>query len=124
MIVGLPRRKRGRQSPGAHEKYEADKAEFCRTILQINSTLDFKVSSRGWCYILENKGIITKGEFAAGEKLINDCRKAGALPLDICATDSRRRTLNLEDPDKLSRRTKPRTGSTISSTALIKITGP
>src|SRR5258708_17698818 len=70
-------------------------AEFCKAILAIRSTLDFEVSSRGWCYILEEHGL-GKGDFDNAQKLINDCRKSGALPIDICAVDVKRTAENLE----------------------------
>jgi hypothetical protein len=57
--------------------------------------MDFDVGSRGWCYILERHGL-RKGEFGAAEKLIADCRKSGALPLDICAEDESRRAVGLQ----------------------------
>jgi hypothetical protein len=67
---GLPKRERGKQSPAAQAKYEADLRDFCETITQIASTLDFRVSSRGWGYILEQRGDITKGELDAAQKVI------------------------------------------------------
>jgi hypothetical protein len=51
--ITLPRRPRGRPSAETNAAYEAAVAEFCRQIREIKSTLDFAVSSRGWCYILE-----------------------------------------------------------------------
>jgi hypothetical protein len=63
--------------------------------------MDFEVGVRGWCYILEGRGHITKGEFGACEAFITDCRKAGDLPLDICAEDDSRTTIGLQrDPDE------------------------
>jgi hypothetical protein len=79
--------------------YQAQLAKFCRTIKDINSTLDFQVSSRGWCYILEEQGL-GKGDFEAAQKLINQCRKDGTLPLDICAVDESRTADNLESIDE------------------------
>ena len=52
-------------------------------------TLDFAVSARGWCYILEEHGL-AKGDFDKAEAVINDARKAGLLPIDICAEDESR----------------------------------
>ena len=98
MIV-FPKRKRGRQSPTADAKYQEDLEAFCAAILQIASTLDFKVSARGWCYILEEHGL-GKGDFDAGEKLINDCRKDGNLPIDICAVDETRKAIHVEFIDE------------------------
>jgi hypothetical protein len=88
--ISLPRRQRGRQSGSAESKYLAQRSAFCDLLLQIRSTLDFEISARGWGYILENRGVITKDEIDSCTDLINDCRKAGDLPLDICAVDENR----------------------------------
>jgi hypothetical protein len=53
------------------------------------------VSSRGWCYLMEEHGL-KKGDFDEAQRLINDCRKSGRLPLDICCEDERRGGENLE----------------------------
>jgi hypothetical protein len=93
--IVLPRRNPGRQSAQAQAKYERELERFCEAIRQIQSTLDFKVSSRGWCYILEEHGL-RKGDFDSAQVLINACRKSGDLPLDICAEDEARAFENLE----------------------------
>jgi hypothetical protein len=95
---GLPKRPRGRPSAAAEVIYREQVAAFCQLILQINSTMDFKVGSRGWCYILERHNL-RKGDFDAGEKLITACRKSGELPLDICAEDASREAINIEQID-------------------------
>jgi hypothetical protein len=97
---GLPRRPRGRPSVAAQECYEEEAQAFCQRILEIRSTLDFAVSARGWCYILEGRHEITKGDFAAAERLINDCRKNGSLPLDICAVDDSRTADGIQQIDE------------------------
>jgi hypothetical protein len=97
-VLELPKRRRGHQSAQAEAGYQMQIAQFCALIRQIASTMDFKVGSRGWCYILERHGL-RKGDFDTGEKLISTCRKSGALPLDICAEDVSRKTLCLEDLD-------------------------
>jgi hypothetical protein len=94
----MPRRPRGRPSAAANEAYEVDVKAFCKAVKEIASTLEFAVSSRGWCYILEEHGLV-KGDFDVAQRLINDCRKSGLLPIDICAADDRRAADNLEDPD-------------------------
>jgi hypothetical protein len=93
--LALPRRRRGRQTPEGEAEYQARRAAFCRLILQIRSTMDFDVGSRGWCYILESHGP-TKGDFDAAQSLITDCRKTGDLPLAICAEDNSRETIGLQ----------------------------
>ena len=60
--IEFPWRGRGRQSAEAEARYEEQLQAFCAAILEINSTLDFQVSSRGWCYILEEYGL-NKGDF-------------------------------------------------------------
>ncbi len=87
--IVFPTRPRGRPSLRAQERRGEEVAAFCREILKINSTLDFRVSSRGWCYILEEHGLM-KGNFDAAQRLINECRKSGDLPLDICSVDDGR----------------------------------
>ena len=96
-VVELPRRGRGRPSPSADAAYRANVASWCALILEINSSMDFSVGARGWCYILENRNALRKGDFDVAEKLITDCRKSGDLPLDICAEDDARETIGLEE---------------------------
>ena len=94
----LPKRRPGRQSAAATIEYQQKVAAFCELILQIQSTMDFAVGSRGWCYILERHGL-RKGDFDAAERLIADCRKSGELPLDICAEDELRKVIGIERLD-------------------------
>jgi hypothetical protein len=95
----LPRRRRGYQSATAAARYQADLETFCEAIREIQSRLEFRVSSRGWCYILENEAGLPKGDFDKAQDLINECRKSGMLPLDICAEDSAREFDGLERLD-------------------------
>ena len=92
----LPKRKRGRQSAAAEARYRGGVEAFCDLIKQIKPTLDIEVGSRGWCYILEEHGL-RKGDFDDAQRLINDCRKSGDLPIDICAEDGARETVGLEE---------------------------
>jgi len=91
----LPRRARGRISAADETLYQSRVDEFCELIRGIQKTLDFKVSSRGWCYILEDRIGLLKGEFDKAQDLVNACRKSGKLPLDICADDETRSTLHV-----------------------------
>ncbi len=93
----LPRRPRGRQTAEADAQYWASVEVFAEEIKEFASRLDFKSSARGWAYILEGEGYLTKADLDACEKLINDCRKRGILPLDICCEDDKRQFENLED---------------------------
>jgi hypothetical protein len=98
--IVIPRRPPGSQSVKVREAYEQQLQAFCDGIEQIRDTLDFDVSSRGWCYLLEEHGL-TKGEFSTAQNLINDCRKSGMLPIDICATDERRSAGHVECIDSV-----------------------
>ena len=100
--IPLPTRKRGAQSAEAKEEYERALSEWCRKIIQTAEQMDFKIGARDWCYVLENAGSLTKGQFDAAEKLIGDCRKDGHLPLDICAIDKGRPTANVASIDNTS----------------------
>jgi len=70
--------------------YEERLKDFAREILVIDAQRSKRVeklSSRGWCYVIEGFGKIQKGEFDACQKAINDCRKIGLLPIDFVAED-------------------------------------
>jgi hypothetical protein len=95
-MSGLPKRQRGRLNGAAEAAYQADLQEFCARILEIKARLDFEVGTRGWCYLLEGEHIITKGEFAAAERLITCCRKDGSLPVNFCAEDAKRAPEGIE----------------------------
>ena len=97
--ITLPHRGRGRRSVAAQAEYEEQLDAFCRAILEINSSLDFQVSARGWAYLLEEYGLL-KGDFEKAQSLIVECRKRGRLPLDIVAEDSAREFHALEDLDE------------------------
>jgi len=88
-MITIPTRSRGRQSAAAITRYQAQLAEFADAIRELATRSDFAVSSRGWCYILEEHGL-KKGDFDKAQGLINDCRLSGLLPLDICAEDEAR----------------------------------
>jgi hypothetical protein len=97
--IQLPRRGKGNQSAAQRVDYDRQIQVFADSILQIKSCLDFNVGTRGWCYLLEQEGAISKGDFDRAEKIITQCRKDGALPLDICVEDGARQFENLDDVD-------------------------
>lgn len=97
-MIRLPENRRGRKSQEDADQYRDQVSDFCDAIKEINSSLDFKVSSRGWCYLLEEYGL-NKGDFDKAQILINDCRKNGLLPLDICAEDVARSSEGVDNPD-------------------------
>jgi len=69
--------------------YENRLKLFANELRAINAQRSriIKLSSRGWCYALEGLGKITKNEFTAAQKAINDCRKLGFLPIDFTKED-------------------------------------
>jgi hypothetical protein len=88
----LPRRYPGHQTRHSMLEWREQIDRFSTLILH------FAVGSRGWCYILERHGL-HKGDFDAAQRLITECRKNGDLPLDICAEDSSRATIGLQQLD-------------------------
>jgi hypothetical protein len=56
------------------------KTDFANLMKQLSNKIGFKVSSRGWGYIMEQAGYINKDQFDKVANAINDCRKEGFLP--------------------------------------------
>lgn len=73
--------------------------DFVQFILSTSRKVGFKVSSRGWGYILEQEGLITKDQFDKVESLINKCRKEGLLPVDFVAEDGARLFHEIHTPE-------------------------
>ncbi len=89
-LLELPSRGKGRES---------NLLNFAQELVNIQSQIDFKVSSRGWCYQLEQFGLITKAGFDRVENLINhDCRAKGYLPIDFVAEEESRKFSGVEVP--------------------------
>jgi hypothetical protein len=95
----LPVSRRGRRSDEDKRQCGLELRRFAERLKEINSRFDFQVSARGFCYILENDGLIEKGEFDKVQELITDCRKLGLLPINFTAEDDARRADNLEHLD-------------------------
>lgn len=64
--------------------------EFAQLIRNISDQIGFKVSARGWCYLMEQGGYINKDQFNKVETAINRCRKEGLLPVDFVAEEDAR----------------------------------
>lgn len=73
--------------------------QFANYFKSVSDRVGFKMSSRGWCYILEQDGVITKDQFSKGEELINRCRRRGLLPVDFVAEEEARDFLEIHIPD-------------------------
>ena len=61
LVSGLPRRPRGRPTVYHNALYERHLRQFAKRIIERSSRFDFAPSSRGWEYVLEREGEITKG---------------------------------------------------------------
>ena len=96
--LSLPQTSRGRPTAAQTARGLEQRQAFAAAILEIKSRLDIAVSSRGWCYLLEDHGL-SKSDFDKAQDLINDLRKSGLLPLDICADDSARMFYGIERLD-------------------------
>jgi len=55
--------------------------EFANYLLELQDTIGFKISARGWGYQLETERLINKDQFDKVEAAINRCRKKGLLPV-------------------------------------------
>jgi hypothetical protein len=89
-IIKLPVVKMGRPTAESRSRYQGQLEDFCQQINKLRFTLDFIPSARGWCYYLEGLNVISKGQFDQAQRIINDCRKSGMLPIDICSVDENR----------------------------------
>jgi len=88
--VHLPVVKMGRPTAANKVAFQQQMGLFCNHLKELKLTLDFIPSARGWCYYLEGLSVIKKGEFDTAQRIINDCRKSGMLPINICAVDENR----------------------------------
>lgn len=76
--------------------------EFAGQLKELDIQVGFKVSARGWCYILEGYNLITKAQFDLIEGFINKCRRDGTLPIDFVAEEEARKFSGIEEPDEES----------------------
>ncbi len=89
--MNIPKRTRGHQSVSATAKYNQEMINFSNDMKHFQKGVDFKISARGWCYQLEGfNNAIDKSQFNDAEKVINECRKTGLLPLNFTADDEKR----------------------------------
>lgn len=72
---------------------------FAAKLIEISDAIGFKVSSRGWGYIMEQKGFITKDQFDKVEDAINRCRRKGYLPVDFVAEEASREFHEIHTPE-------------------------
>lgn len=71
---------------------------FSHYLKWIREQMGFDVSARGWCYQLEQYGLINKGQFNSVNRWINNCRKMGFIPIDFVATETARSFAGIKVP--------------------------
>lgn len=76
----------------------AQLVNFADHLQDMSAQIGFKVSSRGWCYLLENSRVINKDQFDRVENAINNCRRLGLLPVDFVAEEDARKFAGVEVP--------------------------
>lgn len=74
--------------------------DFADLLIDLSNRIGFKVSSRGWCYLMEQAGHINKSQFDKVENAINNCRRLGILPVDFVAEEDARAFQGVEDPSQ------------------------
>lgn len=102
--IKLPNQKKGRKSVRDKLIYESELRNFAYKLKELQFRIagklhirdKDKISARGWCYLIEGFGAITKDQFDRCFKVINFCRKEGYLPIDFVAQDSSREFFNVE----------------------------
>lgn len=105
MEIRLPTKTRGRPKDGQKEAYLAELQSMASQILEIDKKIENKTSSRGWCYLLEQFGLINKSQFDDAQNFINEARKLGILPIDFVLDEDARafsglEVLDWEDPSQ------------------------
>jgi hypothetical protein len=71
----------------SQSKREAELARFADLLKEISRTEleGVKLGARGWCYLPEGKGYISKDEFDKVGEVISECRKKGYLDIRFTA---------------------------------------
>lgn len=64
--------------------------QFATQLKEMQLGINFRVSSRGWCYLMEQAGFINKSQFNKVDMAINRCRKEGYLPVNFVAEEAAR----------------------------------
>lgn len=98
-----PRLGRGGVSAARRAAHNALLEAWCDRLLELQPRIEFDPGRRGWCYIIEEYGLV-KGDFDRAEDLITDCRKNGMLPLDFTGDEVGREFANVEELDEVDPR--------------------
>ena len=80
------------------QKYLDQLYDFATGLQLLSDDIGFRVSARGWGYVLEGMRLINKDQFDRVEKLVNACRELGYLPIDFTAEEEGRKFSGVEIP--------------------------
>jgi len=102
--IKLPQNFKGRKSEIQQIQYDSELRDFAKNLIFLQHEIsqkvhieeEDKISARGWCYLLEGFGTISKDQFDLCFGIINFCRKEGYLPIDFTAQDEARSFFNVE----------------------------
>ncbi|WP_165505922.1 hypothetical protein [Rhizobium leguminosarum] len=102
--IVFPKRTSGRKSAVRQAAERAADLKLCEWIEERWRATGLAFGTRGWAYVCENEGFISKGEFAAFEAWLGRVRKEGLLDPDAVADDDARKAdhgeyVDHEDPE-------------------------
>ena len=86
----LPKRAPGRKSEVVLAAEQAEDLRLCQWLEEHRRRSGFAFGTRGWAYVVEGAGIITKGQFSAFETWLTRVRKDGLLDPDVVSDDDAR----------------------------------
>ena len=87
---------------GKSQDRERQLIAFGKAIVTYTEAMGMHISPRGWGYVLEDKGKITKDQIDRVEKLIGECLDKGYIPVDLIARDERRKAQGVDVPTDCS----------------------
>jgi hypothetical protein len=87
---------------GKSQDRERQLIDFGKAIVAYTEAIGIHLSPRGWGYVLEDKGKITKDRIDRVEKLIGECLDKGYIPVDLIARDERREAQGVDAPTDCS----------------------
>lgn len=77
-------------------------AAFANYMKDLSRSVGFKMSARGWCYLLESNRLINKDSFDKVNQWIVKAMKNGLLPVDFVADDPSREFSHVVIPENLT----------------------
>jgi hypothetical protein len=84
---------------GKYADRQSDLRKFGRSLQSLQDKYGLRLSARGYAYLLEQEGHITKHDFDWAEGLVLECIKASYLPVDFVKEDPARLFFGVEEPE-------------------------